>query len=59
MYTFRLNLDTHMVEILKDGYVQDEIPEHRFKVYAHTAWTMSKYPLSMPKVRNLIDYTFK
>jgi hypothetical protein len=59
MFTFRENLDTMMVEIVKNGYVEYEIHRADFKVFAHMAWTMSKYPLSMPKVRNLVDYTIK
>jgi hypothetical protein len=59
MFDFRLNLDTRQVEVLKHGYVVLEIDERHFKVFAHSAWTVAKYPLSMPKVRNLVDYTFK
>ena len=59
MYTFRVNLDTNQVEVLKNGFVEYEIHTADFKVFAHTAFTVSKYPSAMRKVRNAIDYGFK
>ena len=54
MYTFRLNLDTHMVELLKDNYVEYEIPQDDFDRLAYQAYTLSKCPDAMQKVRNVI-----
>jgi len=59
MFSFRENLDTKMVEIVKDGYVEYEIPSADFKLFASTAWTVSKYPSAMRKVRNLINFNIK
>jgi hypothetical protein len=59
MYSFRLNMDTNQVEILKDGFVVLEIDQRVYRTFAQEAWLVSKYPLSMPKVRNAIDYSFK
>lgn len=59
MYTFRWNLDTNQVEVLKNGFVEYEIHSADFKLFASTAWTVAKYPSAMRKVRNLIKYAFK
>lgn len=59
MYSFRKNLDSGNVEVVKDGYVEYEIPKAEFSQFAHQAWNEAKNPTKMRKVRNQVDYTIK
>ena len=59
MYSFRVNLDSGNVEVVKDGYVEYEIPKKEFTSFAFLAWKEAKYPTKMTRVRNLINYAIK
>ena len=59
MYSFRLNVDTGMVEVVKNDYVEYEIPKADWPRFGIEAWKACKYPTLLPRVRNLVDYTIK
>ena len=59
MYSFRKNLDSGNVEVVKDGYVEYEIPKAEFSQFAFLAWKEAKNPSKMKRVRNLFNFNIK
>jgi len=57
MFSTRMNLDTQMIEILKDGYVDYEVPSAEWAQFTGVIATGSKHPGTMRKVRNAIPFT--
>ena len=57
MFSIRMNLDTQMIEILKDGYVEYEVPYADWTQYAGVIATGYNHPGTMRKVRNAIPFT--
>jgi len=53
MYSIRLNVETQMIEILKDTYVEYEVAYKDWKVFTEVVVTAYYHPGVLRKVRNI------
>jgi hypothetical protein len=57
MYSIRMNIDTQMIEILKDTYVEYEVPYADWGLFTGVVTTAYNHPGTLRKVRNTIPVT--